>query len=150
MNKIAEALHLFLFFLSIFIFEKCNFNESDTKPKTPKAEYTAQDPGEWEGMESSHAPLFTVEKLEGGKTKITVTVKENSLYNASHYIERIGIFNKDKIDIVGKSFQKPAHGLPSTRAELVVKDLSNDPHLKVYLKCNLHDLWTAPLFPKSD
>jgi desulfoferrodoxin (superoxide reductase-like protein) len=60
----------------------------------------------------------------------------------AHYIEKIGIMDKDKKDIAVKSIEQRS-GFIEARFSLHPVPDSKD--IKVYAKCNLHDLWTTPL-----
>jgi desulfoferrodoxin (superoxide reductase-like protein) len=116
--------------------------KGDGGPRKPQQEYTRQRPGEWEGLKKRHLPHITVYP---GKSKNNIKVRVN-LYSESkdHYIERIGVMDGNKRDLVSKK-------IPTQTLQRVVKvDFTLDPiprgdDIKVYVKCNRHDLWTAPL-----
>src|SRR5687767_6337483 len=114
----------------------------DTQPKKseviiPRAEYTAEEPGEWVGKENEHLPQ--VEILPDEKEKnilIQVNLKSRS---QDHYIERIGIMAEDKSDVDGVSFSRSSS---HHTARLTLYPVPRESKYKVYAKCNLHDLWT--------
>lgn len=132
----------FGFFIILLSFVSCAQIEEDSsqkvEPRTPKAEYTAEDPGEWESIKDSHLPVVEMD-TKSGVVFVRLQAKN---FDLSHYIERIGIMNADKMDLVSKAFQRGEE----PKAEFVLKPFPSDlEHTKIYVKCNLHDLWTVSL-----
>lgn len=105
--------------------------------KTPKPEYTRDDPGEWSGMEEDHIPVVTFYKDR--EPDIVVTVKLQNP-TAIHYIEKIGIMDENRKDIVCKEFRSIDKVFEAQFYSASIPD--NKKNLKVYAKCSLHDLWT--------
>jgi desulfoferrodoxin (superoxide reductase-like protein) len=134
--------HYFAILWVLIIIAGCNKSreEDNQKQKVPQPEYTRENPGEWEGMENEHLPKIEVLPNES-KDNVIVTV---ALKNPSetHYVERIGVMDAERKDIAGQSFTRNAHGY---RAVLTVYPLHENSNFKVYVKCNLHDLWTMRL-----
>jgi desulfoferrodoxin (superoxide reductase-like protein) len=129
---------IFLFILALIV--SCAQEQEPTKvePITPKPEYTAEDPAEWESVKSDHLPFVEAIPSEG-----TIYIKvPGKDFNPSHYIEKIGIMNKDKQDLDVKAFGR--EDVPE--AKFTIKPFPEDwKNTKIYVKCNLHDLWTTTL-----
>ncbi len=105
----------------------------------PLPEYTKEEPGRWAAISKDHAP--TVELYFDGTRdviRVKVALRDSS---HGHFIEKIGIFEKkSKKDLY-------VIELPS---DVAVYDVTipypegyKDDQIKVFAKCNLHDLWTV-------
>ncbi len=106
------------------------------EPKTPQEEYTEQEAGEWESIKDVHLPKVEIDSKAG---KVSVQL-EGKNFSQSHYIERIGVMNADKVDLASKPFSRGE----SPKANFILNPFPSDlEHTKVYVKCNLHDLWTV-------
>lgn len=109
-------------------------------PRKPQDEYTAKKPGEWKNIAKDHLPVIKYHPMKTADN-IEIFVPGNS-FSESHYIEKIGIMDKEKRDVASKSFK---------RGERPGAFLTLDPipeyseNYKIYVKCNLHDLWTVRL-----
>lgn len=112
-------------------------------PKTPKSEYTEIDAGEWEGIKDSHLPQI---KIISKSKKENIEIKINGEFTEEHYIERIGIMDENKQDLAGIDLQKKQ--IPSVK--LTLDPIPENPKIKIYVKCNLHDMWTKPLLPSNE
>jgi desulfoferrodoxin (superoxide reductase-like protein) len=128
--------------LIVFILISCQKeggNDETADPIKPQDEYTKENPGEWKAVAKDHAPLIELGgKLSPNNIKVTVPGSE---FNDLHYIEKIGLIDKDKKELVGKSLEKGVH-----EASLTFKyDPDSLEDLKIYVKCNLHDVWTMTL-----
>lgn len=110
------------------------------EPKVPKPEYTEVDAGEWEGIKDAHVPHIKINR-KSKTDNVEISVKGE--FSEQHYIERIGIMDQNKQDLAGISLQK----LQKPTVTLTLDPIPDDPHVKVYVKCNLHDLWTKPVNP---
>lgn len=133
---LTRAIWLILFLL----LSSCVQMEEEQKvePKTPKEEYTAEDAGEWESIKEDHLPIVELDPKEG-VVNVWLNPKK---FNPNHYIERIGIMNQDKVDLVSKPFGRQEE----PRVSFVLKPFPSDlERTKIYVKCNLHDLWTVTL-----
>lgn len=113
-------------------------DDSQSKLRVPKEEYTAEDAGEWESIKEEHLPQVELDPKEG-----FVNIKlDGKKFNPSHYIERIGIMNQDKADLVSQPITRESE----PKASFVLKPFPSDlEKTKIYVKCNLHDLWTVSL-----
>ena len=77
-------------------------------------------------------------KLDPNNIHVTLSGTE---FNSSHYIEKVGLVDKEKKELVSKSLEKGLH-----EASLTYKyDFDDLKDMKVYVKCNLHDVWTLTL-----
>lgn len=113
-------------------------DQEKVDPITPKPEYTATDAAEWEPIKSDHLPIVDVNIKE----KTIHVIVPGKTFDTSHYIEKIGIMDRDKVDLAVKSFDREEK--PETTIQL--KSFPEDwKHTKIYVKCNLHDLWTTTL-----
>ena len=84
------------------------------------------------------------EKKSKDNIKVKVLGKK---FSERHYIEVIGIMDERGADIDTKYLQRTDK--PIAILSLSKKDYDPD-KVKVFAKCNLHDLWTAPLIPVSE
>jgi len=126
---------LFLFILSLTVFSCGNPPSDDTG--APKPEYTEEDPGRWESIAEDHLPEISI---LGGYFSPRIKISlESKNWNKSHYIEKIGIFRiSDKKDLAIQEFSP---GTFVYSAEFPYE--YEDDQVKVFVKCNLHDLWTV-------
>lgn len=110
-------------------------------PITPQKEYTAETPGEWESVAYAHVPSVHIGENPDGRKTLRVGVP-NLKREEGHYIERIGVMDAGQRDIEARSL---------SRTEFPGAVLPVDPHIlysegiKIYVKCNLHDLWTVEM-----
>lgn len=112
--------------------------EKEKLPVEPMAEYTRENAREWKGMEDEHIPTVQVTD-EGGHTYIRAFLTMKSR-NASHYIEKMGI-----LDVSGKTLYVRTFGRDPVKYDFkfqVPRDLDLDT-TKVFVKCNIHDMWTV-------
>lgn len=135
---------ILILLLCIFIYSSCDkldteVQETNYKPVTPKAEYTKEKPGEWKGMEKEHLPVIRI--TSGDKINVIISVP---LVNkdGKHYIETIGVMDESKKVIASKNFTRNTRYY---QTGFYIPSNLLGKNLKVYVKCNLHDLWTAPL-----
>lgn len=151
LHKPQKQFIYFSLFLILFNFY-CSNEEGGNQPQpppekivpiTPKAEYTEQEAREWEEIKDEHLPKI---KIDFKSKKENIAIKVEGGFNERHYIERIGIMDENKQDLAGKSLevnQKP-------EVVLSLDPIPENPRVKVYVKCNLHDLWTKPLLPSKE
>ena len=129
---------LILLITLVWLFSCVQENQNQNQPITPQPEYTSEDAGEWEAIKQDHLPFTDVNLKE---KSIFVKV-ESKTFNETHYIEKIGIMNQDKVDLAVKSFNRT----DKTEVAFQFKTFPEDwKHTKIYVKCNLHDLWTTTL-----
>lgn len=107
--------------------------------KQPKPEYTRDDPDMWSGLEEEHLPVVTFYNDREPDVYVRVNLKDPG---PKHYIERIGIMDENWKDIVFQDFNMNTRVF---EARFFTASLPRDKKLRVYARCNLHDLWTEPL-----
>lgn len=151
-NNMTRQINVFLKFMVVLfcitLFFSCtnelqnDLNEPKEKiiPKVPKPEYTEKDAGEWEEIKDAHVPTI---KLNRKSKTDNVEITVNGEFTEQHYIERIGIMDENKQDLAGISLTK----LQKATVTLTLDPIPENPKVKVYVKCNLHDLWTKPITP---
>jgi len=103
--------------------------------KTPKPEYTRDDPGEWAGMEDDHIPVVTFYPDREPDIVVRVNLQNPT---AIHYIEKIGIMDEKRNDLVCKEFRSVDKIFEAQFYSANIP--GNKKNLKVYAKCSLHDL----------
>lgn len=109
---------------------------------SPKKEYTKENPAEWKRVARDHIPEIEFDK---SKSKENVKVKvQGRNFSERHYIEVIGIMDERSRDIDIKYIERGSE--PIAILTLNLKEY-NPEKIKVFAKCNLHDLWTEPLVP---
>ncbi|MEM7181549.1 MAG: desulfoferrodoxin family protein [Spirochaetota bacterium] len=120
--------------------ENLQKNEN-VQPRVPMAEYTKETPAEWVDVVDEHIPQVKyVPGSSTGNVQVSVEKHPNSM---NHYIEKIGIMDRDKRTIVVKELKR---GNQISTASLTLKlDPKERKDLKVFVKCNMHDLWTVKL-----
>ncbi|MCG9874792.1 MAG: hypothetical protein MH321_08405 [Leptospiraceae bacterium] len=137
------------FFFSLFIFS-CGVDDGEREPVTPQDEYTLEAPGIWSGLEESHLPIVLVTRKGRGEQKIAIRVQDTTNFSLNHYIEKIGIMDENKMDIAVKIFpDRTVYIDEPIDASFELSSLPESPKIKAYVKCNLHDLWTSPVYPQK-
>lgn len=120
-------------------------NQNQTNdPIPPEPEYTKEAPGQWKGIEAEHIP--TIKVLGNSKTTDNIQVKVEGMFSDRHYIEKVGIMDENKNTLSEKTI------IIGDEPNVVLSlDLTKESSkkAKVYVKCILHDLWTAPVFPEE-
>ncbi len=114
------------------------------KPIRPLAEYTKDNPREWKNIAHEHIPKVR-KSTHHGEPAILIEVPLAKA-NMSHYIEKIGIIDENNKDIAVVTILRQNN--PKTYAYFPISQLPRGKKLKAFAKCNLHDLWTAPIDPK--
>lgn len=120
-------------------------SDPSSRAISPKKEYTKEEPAEWAEVANDHIPEIEFNK---SKSKGNITVKiPGRKFSERHYIEVIGIMDERFADIDVKYLKRG--DAPAAILTLNTKDY--DPEkIKVFAKCNLHDLWTVPLIPQPE
>ena len=115
-------------------------SDSNSRAISPQKEYTKDKPAEWEGIANEHLPEV---KFDKSKTKDNIKVEVlGRKFTERHYIEVIGIMDERQADLDVKYLKRGDK--PTVILSLNTKE--NDPEkIKVFVKCNVHDLWTTPL-----
>jgi desulfoferrodoxin (superoxide reductase-like protein) len=120
-------------------------SDSSEKSISPQKEYTKANPAEWKSEVNDHLPEIIFNK---SKSKENITVKVlGKKFSERHYIEVIGIMDEHSADIDLKYIDRGS--LPTAILSLNLRDY-NPENVKVFAKCNLHDLWTVPLVAKEE
>jgi desulfoferrodoxin (superoxide reductase-like protein) len=117
-------------------------SDPSSRAISPKKEYTKDEPAEWKAIAKDHIPEIVFNSAKS-KDNIKVTVLGKN-FSERHYIEVIGIMDERSADIDVKYLKRGDN--PAVMLSLDTKEY--DPEkIKVFAKCNLHDLWTLPLIP---
>lgn len=103
--------------------------------------YSADDEGPWEDKSGEHVPYISL--YDKSKNTITVAVPLVPVKNPKHYIEFIALM-KDNKEIDVKRFDFTFN---KAVAEFKLPD-RNFGEYRVVAKCNLHDMWDAPIIKK--
>ena len=127
--------------------------EDHTAHRTPLKEYTQNNAREW----SIYLPTHLPHAAEGNQRNTVLLyvspADEDGLheedmgalpvrFGPSHYIEKIGLMD-EKGKVLGvTNFGRNHRGAYSVEMELPP---GNRKKLKIFARCNLHDLWSAPL-----
>jgi desulfoferrodoxin (superoxide reductase-like protein) len=109
-----------------------NDNEKIVVPKF----HTQSDEGMWIDKSSSHVPMITF----SGKNEINVVVPMKPSNRPLHYVEAIVLMDGDReIDSkkISFTFDEP-------QAHFTLPDVEKG-NYRVVVKCNLHDMWMAPV-----
>ncbi len=129
---------------------KNNYDEKQRNPDpessaiSPQKEYTKDKPAEWEPIANDHLPEIIFDK---SKTKDNIQIKvPGKKFTERHYIEIIGLMDEHKAEIDVKKFERGNNPI----AILTLNQKEYEPeNIKVFVKCNLHDLWTVSLISKE-
>ena len=107
----------------------------------PLDEYTQETAREWQDVAPEHE-IFLRDSRARGKVTLLAELKN---FNGSlgHYIESMGIYDEDK-EIL-KSYKFPRSNQPITHAHFIKDELPQGVDLKVYARCNQHDIWVKPV-----
>ena len=141
-NRKIQGVSVIVFILILAApFSSCTNLDDDSSgqkgPRKPLAEYTEDYAREWAPIAGEHIPEIQFVKKKGEEyIHIYVPLKDPS---PAHYIEKIGIFDIDtKKDLAVAVFPRE-----TTRFEIEFPYHYDDRSVKVFVKCNLHDLWTV-------
>lgn len=97
--------------------------------------YTADDPGAWEGKESSHIPVIAYEKTATG-LRVTVTVNHVMDASIPHYIEWVKL-----MDGAGRVYGDAFFEAADANAEATFELETVPAKLVAIERCNMHGLW---------
>ncbi len=148
---------ILLIFLAPLVLVLFSADCSDTRDKSqppeerstsgsiiPNKEYTFDNPGVWAGKENEHLPEIRILDKELENILISVPLDNK---DGKHYIEKIGIMDEKGHTIVYVPFSRHTRFF---LAKMTLYPIPRDKNLKVFVKCNLHDTWTAPLEDTRD
>jgi desulfoferrodoxin (superoxide reductase-like protein) len=109
---------------------------------TPLAEYTEENPREWENIADEHVPQARLTTDKGREAIIIKAPLKKP--TTAHYIEKIGILDETGREIISETIPRMPN--PKTYAFFLTDYLPRDrSKLKIFIKCNLHDRWTVLL-----
>lgn len=112
---------------------------------TPMREYTADNAREWTSIAKEHAPTAK-RSVNEGKPALIIEVPLSSA-DISHYIEKIGILGADGKEIAVETLPRSAR--PTLYAYFDLKLLPWSGKIKIFAKCNKHDLWVSEIKVKD-
>lgn len=115
-------------------------NEPDSKSVIPQSEYTKENPEEWKDISLDHIPNISWEK-KADEFNFTIETTGKT-YHSGHRIEKIEIMDRDKMDLVVENLKQDQ---ALTKISLKIKNGNWLENSKIFVKCNLHDLWTVPI-----
>lgn len=114
-----------------------NCSELDENEKIVKPRFHTQaDEGIWVGQSDTHIPEITFI----GRNEIDVLVPLKPVKNPIHYIEVIVLMDGTK-EIASQKF---SFSFEQARAHFILPDPVKG-NYKVIAKCNMHDMWMAPV-----
>lgn len=120
--------------MSIFLY-RCGDIDQNEKIVVPKF-HTESDEGLWINKSPTHVPVITFT----AKDEIDVAVRLKQTKKPIHYIEAIVLMDGGK-EIASKKF---SFSYDEPRAHFKLPDPVKG-NYKVVVKCNLHDMWMAPV-----
>ncbi len=119
----------------------CGDLDETEKIQVPKY-HTESEPGQWIMEIDTHVPIVSYE----GDDAIVVRVPIKPSMTPKHYIEAIVLLDGRR-EIASKKF---SFTFEEPRARFVLPDPSRG-NYRVVAKCNLHDMWIAPVnLPKRE
>jgi desulfoferrodoxin (superoxide reductase-like protein) len=142
--KVSKKLIILCFNL-VLISCAANEEESASNPasragRIPQKEYTLENPGEWKSIALDHIPEIQIDKARS-QNNVRVKISGNQ-FSERHYIEVIGVMDERSHDLDLKYLKRGDQLAVVLSVNLKEQDASK---LKVFAKCNVHDLWTIPL-----
>jgi desulfoferrodoxin (superoxide reductase-like protein) len=120
--------------LSLLVLSCSEIDESE-KIEKPRF-HTRSDEGIWIGKSDTHMPVITFT----ARNEIDVLVPLKPVKNPIHYIEVIVLMDGNK-EIAS---EKIPFSYEQARAHFTLPDLIKG-NYKVIAKCNMHDMWMAPV-----
>jgi desulfoferrodoxin (superoxide reductase-like protein) len=121
--------------LMVLIITHCGEINENEKINAPKY-HTQFNEGLWRDKSSTHVPLVTF----SGKDAITVVVPLKPSKVPLHYIEAIVLMDGDR-EIESK---KISFTFDEPQAQFTLPDIKKGDY-KIVAKCNIHDMWMAPV-----
>ena len=143
--------YLLLIFVSLHIISyQCTDNkdkEDIEKIQSPQVHitepkyYTPEDEGRWISKSNTHTPIITFSDKEKNTIEVRVPLQPGK--KPRHYIEVIALMQgKKQIDVKNFKFS-----LSEARAKFILPDPNRNDYC-IIAKCNLHDMWKAPVQKK--
>jgi|JI8StandDraft_1071087.scaffolds.fasta_scaffold10771_5 desulfoferrodoxin (superoxide reductase-like protein) len=114
-------------------------NQQGDGPLIPQKEYSIGNAREWTEIEKEHAPTARRSVFEGKPAVlIEVSLKKT---DQGHYIEKFGIMDMQGKELAVTTIKRERN--PLTYAYFDIKLLPWSGKVKVFAKCNNHDLWVT-------
>ena len=98
--------------------------------------HTANQEGHWQNQSPEHLPRISFKN----DYAIEVTVPLEQTWKPRHYIEVIALIDEKEREIEVKTFQP---NIDKIKTEFKIP--MGDGSYRVLVKCNLHDMWIAPV-----
>ena len=106
-------------------------------PIKPMQEYTLDNAREWSGIAKDHAPTAR-KSVSNGVPSVLIEVPMPHK-NEGHYIEKIGVMDMQGHELAVQTLRREKN--PTTYAYIDQKVLPWSGKVKIFAKCNKHDLW---------
>ncbi len=117
--------------------------KNDTAPVVPLPEYSRDNPREWADIADEHIPQ--IKKItSGGREQLYVEVPLQKS-DEGHYIEKIGLLTLDGKELAAVGLERKNR--PQNWAYFSYEVITSQRKIKIYAKCNLHDLWVTEYRP---
>lgn len=136
---------LFAMGLSPWLTSCKDSNQQGEGPLIPQKEYSIGNAREWTEIEKEHAPTAKRSVFEG-KPAVVVEVPLKNV-DQGHYIEKIGIMDLKGNELAVTTIKRERN--PLTYAYFDLKVLPWSGRVKVFAKCNNHDLWVTEVSVKD-
>ena len=139
-TKYAKSILLMLAMgLSPWLTSCKDSNQQGDGPLIPQKEYSIGNAREWTEIEKEHAPTARRSVFEGKPAVlIEVALKKP---DQGHYIEKFGIMDMQGKELAVTTIKRERN--PLTYAYFDIKLLPWSGKVKVFAKCNNHDLWVT-------
>ncbi|MCB1200523.1 MAG: hypothetical protein KDK41_07740 [Leptospiraceae bacterium] len=132
------ALSIFMLMMSAF----CSQSEKNKASSTPQAEYTEDNPGQWEGLQLKYKPAAT---LQSGKTKENLELVFKPVNNQDNvYLESCGLVLENGKVLSQKNFAV-SQNRSIVRMTFDYDNTNPADKVKVFVKTSKHDMWTFRL-----
>jgi desulfoferrodoxin (superoxide reductase-like protein) len=113
--------------------------QSGDAPIRPLKEYTLSEAREWTDIAKEHSPTAKRSIFEGKPAVIIEVALKKP--DEGHYIEKIGIMDMQGKELAVTTIKRERN--PLTYAYFDLKLLPWSGRVKVFAKCNNHDLWVT-------
>ena len=114
-------------------------NQTGDGPLIPQKEYSIGNAREWTEIEKEHAPTARRSVFEGKPAVLIEVVLKKP--DQGHYIEKFGIMDMQGKELAVTTIKRERN--PLTYAYFDIKLLPWSGKVKVFAKCNNHDLWVT-------
>lgn len=108
-------------------------------PITPMKEYTLDNAREWTDIAKLHSPKAR-KSVNNGHPAVLIEVPLEKA-DEGHYIEKIGIMDMSGKELAVQTMKRERNPITYAYFELNIIPWSGK--VKVFAKCNKHDLWVA-------